>query len=105
MGCGLADSAVHLAWMVHHVLEAIRGPDQALWSFCRLLSPTASRGPWSILLLHYCYLPIAVLDIQLLIPPLVKISVVVFEVGGGVVEVVVALHLAPLASIGTGGSC
>src|SRR3954463_14517785 len=108
MGRGLADSTMHLAWLVHHVLKGVWGPDRALWSFCRFLPPTASRSPWFILLLHYRYLPIAVLGIRLLIFPLVEASVViVVEVGGVVVGevVVVVLHLAPLAPIGTGGSC
>src|SRR4051812_27870793 len=101
MGCGLAGSTVHLAWLVHHVLEGVWGADRALWSFRRFLPPIASHNPWFILLMDYCPLPIVLLSIQLLIFPLVETSVaVVVEVvvGGGVVEVVVVvLHLVPLA--------
>src|ERR1041385_5612707 len=102
MRCGLADSTVHLAWLVHHVLEGVRGTNWPLRSLCRLLPPTPSRRPWCILLLNCSDMSIAILHIRLLILPLVEDVVVVVEVGAGVVEVVlVALHLAPLAPIGT----
>src|ERR1041385_2810711 len=80
MRCGLADSTVHFAWLVHHVLKGIWGPDRALWSFYRFLPPTASRSPLFILLLNYCHLSIAILGIRLLILPLIEACVVVVVV-------------------------
>ena len=89
--------------LVHHVLKGVWGPDLILRPLCRLLLPTASRSPLFLLMLHYCYLPIAILGIRLLILPLVKTCVVVVEIGVVVVvaKVVVPLDLAPLAPIGT----
>ena len=100
---------MHFAGLVHHVIKGVWGPDLTLRPFCRFLLPTASRSPLFLLLLHYIYLPIAILGIRLLVLPLVEACVVV--VVGGVVEigvvvvakVVVPLDLAPLAPIGTVG--
>jgi hypothetical protein len=60
-----------------------------------------------LLLLDYCYLPVAVLGIRLLIFSLVEtsVAVVVVVVRSGGVEVGVALHLAPLAPVRTICSC
>src|ERR1041385_6513574 len=102
--CGLAYSTVHLARLVHHILERVRGPRLTWRSLCRLHLPTDSRSPLFLLVLHCCYLPIAILGIRLLILPLVETSVVVVEIGGVVVfvvvEIVVPLDLAPLAPVG-----
>ena len=99
---------MQFAWLVHHVFKRVWGPNCPLRSFTGLHPPTASCSPWFILLLNSSYLSIAILSIQLLIFSLVETIVV--EVGsgivevvarGGVVEVVVALHLTPFAPIGT----
>jgi hypothetical protein len=97
---------MHLAGLVHHVLKCVWGPGLTWQSFCRLHLPTASRSPLFLLVLHCCYLPIAILGIRLLILPLVETSVVIVEAGGVVVVIVAAkvavpLDLAPLAPIGT----
>src|ERR1041385_9300696 len=98
---------MHLAGLVHHVLKCVWGPGLTWRPFCRLQLPTASRSPLFLLVLHCCYLPIAILGIRLLILPLVETSVVVIvEIGGVVVvvvvvvEIVVSVDLAPLASVG-----
>src|SRR4051812_22684386 len=86
--CGLAYCTMHFAGLVHHALKGVWGPGLPWQPFCRLLLPTASRNPLFLLVLHCCYLPIAILGSRLLILSLVKTCVVaigVVEIGGVVV--------------------
>ena len=85
----------------------------ALRSLRRFLPPAASCSPLILLLLDYCYLPVAILGVRLLIFSLIETSVaiavvvvvVVVVVRSGVVEVGVALQLAPVQTIGSSRLC
>src|ERR1041385_5228541 len=59
MRCGLANSTVHLAWLVHHVLEGVWGrigPCGLSAGFCLRLPPTAPGASccWTTCRLPYC---------------------------------------------------
>src|ERR1043165_6376610 len=99
----LADPTMELAWCLQHIIHGVWWLNSlllrsAMRPFCRFLPSAASCSPLFFLLLNYCYLPAAVLRVRLLIFSLVETRVVVAVlVRSGVVEVCVALHLAPLA--------
>ena len=83
------NSAVILAWGVHHILKGVFAALLPLRLLPRLLTLTASCSPWCLCVLHCSDLPIAILSIQLFILPL---SVVILVI----VDVVVPIVLASL---------
>src|SRR4051812_2511414 len=73
----LAWTAVHLAWLVQHVLECILGLHWPLRLCIWLHLPTASCSPLFLLIMDSGHLPTAILSIWLLILPLSTILLVI----------------------------
>jgi len=105
----LARTAVHLAWLIQHILKGILGPNCWPSLPLRLLSglyrgylPTAPCSPWCLLTLYCSHLPVAILHIRLLILPLSSaelttvLVVVAVEVIGVVVVAVVLTTFSPI---------